>query len=76
MVASYAVNGEEFKVNKPRPWAQRKGVSQAYDLAPDGKRFVVVEQQASDQKGPPHVVFLLNFFDELRRRAPAGGKQQ
>jgi hypothetical protein len=25
-----------------------------------------------EQKNPTHVTFLLNFFDELRRRAPAG----
>ena len=25
---------------------------------------------ASVQKGPTHVTFLLNFFDEVRRRAP------
>ena len=29
---------------------------------------------AADQKEPTHLTFLVNFFDELRRRAPAGGK--
>ena len=31
---------------------------------------------ASDQVGgePTHLTFLLNFFDELRRRVPVGGK--
>jgi hypothetical protein len=43
------------------------------DLAPDGKRFAVfLRQEASgEQKGSVHVTVLLNFFDELRRRAPA-----
>ena len=27
-----------------------------------------------EQKGPQQVDFLLNFFDELRRRAPTGAK--
>jgi hypothetical protein len=26
------------------------------------------------QKAQSHVIFLLNFFDELRRRVPAGSK--
>jgi hypothetical protein len=34
----------------------------------------VLQTEASDQKGPQQVTFLLNFFDELRRRVPAGGK--
>ena len=44
-----------------------------YDLAPDGKRFgIFPELQAPvEEKGDVHVTFLLNFFDELRRRAPA-----
>jgi len=28
--------------------------------------------QAEDEKGPVHVTFLFNFFDELRRRMPTG----
>jgi len=45
-----------------------------FDLAPDGKRFVVLQREEPEQKGPQHVTFLLNFFDELRRRAPLGRK--
>jgi hypothetical protein len=58
--------------NKPRLWAGRKDLSVFFDIAPDGKRFAVVQPETSEQQGPPHVTFLLNFFDELRRRAPAG----
>jgi hypothetical protein len=43
-----------------------------FDLAPDGKRFIVVQTEAPEQKGPQKVTLLLNFFDELRRRAPIG----
>jgi hypothetical protein len=74
MVASYIANGEAFVASKPRLWVEKKDLGQAFDLAPDGKRFVVLLSEASEQKGPQHVTFLLNFFDELRRRAPAGGK--
>lgn len=43
-----------------------------YDLAPDGKRFAIFPEvkTATDEKASIHVMFLLNFFDELRRRAP------
>ena len=42
------------------------------DLAPDGKRFAVLAQpeNAGLESGSVHVVMLLNFFDELKRRIP------
>ena len=42
------------------------------DLAPDGKRIVVLmrAEGGEAQQSRNHVVFLENFFDELRRRAP------
>jgi Tol biopolymer transport system component len=72
MVASYTTNGEAFVVSKPRLWAGKKNMGDYFDLAPDGKRFALLQPEASEQKGPQHVTFLLNFFDELRRRVPAG----
>jgi hypothetical protein len=46
-----------------------------YDLAPDGKRFaVVLYPDGSAQKPITSVAVLLNFFDELKRRVPVGGK--
>ena len=77
MAASYSVKGDSFAAGKPRVWSERllyAGGAPVYDLAPDGKRLAAV--LASDQAGvePTHLTFLLNFFDELRRRAPAGGK--
>jgi len=43
-------------------------------MAPDGKRFAVIPrpEATSEQKGSVDATFLLNFFDELRRRVPAG----
>jgi len=44
------------------------------DLAPDGKR-IVAPMPATEAKGAEEVqnrlVFLENFFDELRRKVPA-----
>jgi serine/threonine-protein kinase len=72
MVASYTANGEAFVASKPRLWAGKKDLGEFFDLAPDGKRFAVLQAEASEQKGPAQVTYLLNFFDELRRRVPAG----
>ena len=70
MVASYTTNDEAFVASKPRLWAAKKGLGDFFDLAPDGKRFAVVQEETSEQKGPERVTILLNFFDELHRRVP------
>ena len=45
-----------------------------WDLAPDGKRVAVLTpvESADAPKQEHEVVFLQNFFDELRRRVPLG----
>jgi serine/threonine-protein kinase len=74
MAVSYTAQGESFAAGKPRVWSETRLLNvigiPVYDLAPDGKRIAAI--LAGDQ-GPTHLTFLLNFFDELRRRAPAGG---
>jgi hypothetical protein len=54
-------------------WIAKLGGTQ-WDLAPDGKRVAVVApvDAAETPKQEHEVVFLQNFFDELRRRAPVG----
>ncbi len=76
MAASYSVKGDQFIAGKPRLWTETRvaagGIYSNYDLSPDGKRLAATVGIANDQKPPTHLTFLLNFFDELRRRAPAG----
>jgi hypothetical protein len=44
-------------------------------LHPDGKRIAMFPPEAvPENAGGPRFGFLLNFFDELRRRAPAEKK--
>jgi len=51
--------------------ARRDGVRQSFDVSADGKRVVIFPRPAADQaEGPLHATFLLNFFDEGRRRIP------
>jgi hypothetical protein len=69
------VQGDAFSPAKPRLWSEKalaKGITfnvRNVDLAPDGKRVVVLMPMET-QQSQHHVVFLENFFDELRRRAP------
>jgi Tol biopolymer transport system component len=77
MVAAYTIVGNSFTVDKPRVWSDTQifrpnAAMWNLDLAPDGKRFAVLPppKLAGDQKGSVHVTFVLNFFDELRRRIP------
>ena len=80
MVSSYTAKADSFAPDKPRPWSNTQISGRAgiwnLDLAPDGKRFAVFPrpEATGEQKGSVHVTVLLNFFDELRRRVPAGGK--
>jgi hypothetical protein len=70
MVASYTTALEALMASKPRLWAAKKNLGELFDLAPDGKRFVVGQAEGSEQTAPTHATILLNFSDELRRRAP------
>ncbi len=79
MVADYATTADSFMAAKPRLWSNTQirdigGVTNL-DLAPDGKRFAVFPApEPPAQGGAVHMTFLLNFFDEVRRRVLAAGK--
>jgi hypothetical protein len=73
MAAAYAVKGDSFLADKPRMWSDQR-VS-LFDPAPDGKRIVALIEETKSrgaQEAQNQVVFLENFFDELRRKVPVG----
>jgi serine/threonine-protein kinase len=78
MVVELTVRSDSFAAGKPRVWSEQRMLDLisppvlSYDLAPDGKRFAVIlyADGTADEKPITNVTFLLNFFDELRRRAP------
>jgi Tol biopolymer transport system component len=81
MVAAYAVKGDSFEADKPRMWSEKQpqlgtatGAAVNVDLAPDGKRIAALMpvDTAEGQKAQNHVIFLENFFDEVRRKVPVG----
>ena len=75
MIASYAVEGDSFRAEKPRLWSDgrfvARGLNRMFDLHPDGTRFALAASaQAAGGAKQDKVVFFFNFFDELRRVAP------
>jgi serine/threonine-protein kinase len=76
MVTEYTDQGGAFAPGKTRRWCDTpvRAVNftfRSLDLAPDGKRFVISPvPDAGEGKGTLHVTFLINFFDELKRRLP------
>jgi len=75
MAVDYQGTGDAFVASKPREWSAtsvRIGLTDSWDRDPTGERTAVSPAPAaSENAGPPKVAYLLNFFDELRRKAPA-----
>ena len=77
MVAAYTVGGDSFRAEKPRVWSPGlvpgRGFDRTYDLYPDGERVAVLKASGDEAEARrDRVVFIQNFFDELRRIAPVG----
>jgi serine/threonine-protein kinase len=79
MVAAYTVNEHSFVPEKPRLWSANAlanaGSWANYDLSADGKRIVALMPSGGPegQRTQNHIIVLLNFFDELRRRVQPKG---
>ena len=64
-----------MQAEKPRVWSEtpvqtRPNLGASFDLHPDGAR-VVMAPVTGATSGLTHVALIFNFFDELRRMAPA-----
>jgi hypothetical protein len=75
LVASYRVEGEAFVADKSRVWADRRFKRRpgfrSFDLHPDGERVALVAVPEGERVvKQDKLVFVFNFFDELRRIAP------
>jgi dipeptidyl aminopeptidase/acylaminoacyl peptidase len=75
MAAAYTASADSFVTESPRRWTPKRLLTNLvfgpyYDVAPDGKSLVTLApaEGQEDQPSRNHVVFLTNFFDELRRR--------
>jgi hypothetical protein len=75
MVASYKVEGDAFTADRPRVWSERRFMTRpglgSLDLHPDGERFILAAAPENESAvRQDKLVFVFNFFDELRRVAP------
>lgn len=74
MSAAYTAEGQTFRVQKARPWAESRyslrGPNRMFDLHPQGQRFAVAPAQLPDGGKRDHLSFIFNFFEELQRLAP------
>ena len=78
MVMPYRVEGNNVSWRVSRCRCTRRASpgrprspSRDLDLHPDGKRFVVAGSESEAAQRLDKVVFVFNFFDELRRIAPS-----
>jgi serine/threonine-protein kinase len=68
-----------FAAGKPRvlfegPYLPTPLTEPNYDVSPDGKRFLMVKPSEQEQAAPTQINVVLNWFEELKRRVPAGTK--
>jgi hypothetical protein len=75
MAASYKIGAEGFKAGKPHQWWAGRladtGVLPGFDVAPDGRVLALLPAVRPDEREPPQVRVMLNFPEELGRRASA-----
>lgn len=76
-IATYAADGDSFRANRPHLMSEttfalrRSGTTlRNLDLHPDGQRFAIAPGVERSAVKADRVVFIFNFFDELRRIAP------
>ena len=74
MVVDYSAGSDAFLPGKPRRWSDSPvnpaGGRDNFDVAPDGKRIFAFPGGEAAHPGNLHAEFLLNFFDEVKRRLP------
>jgi Tol biopolymer transport system component len=76
MITDYTTEGDTFTQGTTRRWAETPLVSFGsypnFDLSPDGQRIVgtLAPDAGPRENGPIHATFLVNFFDELKRKLP------
>jgi len=70
MMAVDVETGAAFRAGTPHMLFEK--VSSDYDVAPDGRRFLMLKPTVSADSSELHVI--LNWFDDLGRRVPLEGK--
>ena len=50
------------------------GTAPNYDVSPDGQRFLMIKPSEAGDAAPSQINVVLNWFEELKRRAPTAKK--
>jgi Tol biopolymer transport system component/tRNA A-37 threonylcarbamoyl transferase component Bud32 len=72
MAVAYTATADSFSADKPRVVMTTPGTSPGFDVAPDGRLLVMIPTLAAGTTAEHTLMFVQNFFDELRRRVPIG----
>jgi Tol biopolymer transport system component/predicted Ser/Thr protein kinase len=76
MVTPYSLEGGTFHPGQPHQWSpvtipgHASSGATSITMAPDGEHFAVL--MPAEQPLGNRVTFVMNFFDEVRRKVPAG----
>lgn len=70
------LDGHAFVAAAAKPVFETRyfvGSARAYDVSPDGKRFLMIKEDAAAQGGTPgqRVTLVQNWFEELKQKVPA-----
>ena len=69
----YTSHGDSFVADTPRVWStkiKQFTATRSFEPGPDGQHIIMLLPAETPQKRQDQLIFLLNFFDELRRRVP------
>jgi Tol biopolymer transport system component len=77
MMAVDIATHPSFTAGKPRVLFQGRyeptpGTTPNYDVSPDGQRFLMLKPDEQEGSAPTQINVVLNWFEELKRRVPAG----
>jgi len=72
MAVAYRATADSFSAEKPRVMMTTPGTSPGFDVAPDGRLLVMIPTLAAGTTAEHTLMFVQNFYDELRRRVPIG----
>jgi len=72
MAVAYTAAADSFSPEKPRVIAATPGAMPGFDVAPDGRLLLMIPTVAESAKSEHTLMFVQNFYDELRRRVPVG----
>jgi hypothetical protein len=79
MIAVDIATQPGFAAGKPRVLFEGRslptpGTLPNYDVSPDGQRFLMVKATEQEQAAPTQINVVLNWFEELKQKVPAGKK--